>query len=169
MEVVFKRVFLTTSSVRCLLVRPVLTVFDPVTDQGLKQTLGSVLTYKLHVASTQGVCGRRSKVMRELDYITGYYLMTHHSISHHCTTLTDHSCVHQRHLDTPGCRCSGQWLADRCHWSTGSLYTEFPLETHNTNNTLLLTARRCCHGSFFFVCFGDCSDLFGIFAYGPYG
>lgn len=50
------RVFLTTSSVRGVLIRSVFTVFDAVTDQRLKQTLRSVLTHKLHVASTQRVC-----------------------------------------------------------------------------------------------------------------
>jgi len=47
----------TTSSVVCVLVRSVLTVFDAVTNQRLEQTLGSVPAHKLHVASTQRVCG----------------------------------------------------------------------------------------------------------------
>lgn len=44
-----------TASIFHVLIRPVFTVFDPVTHQRLKQTLGSVLTYKLHVASAQGI------------------------------------------------------------------------------------------------------------------
>lgn len=48
-------VFLTTSRVLGVLVRSVLTVFDPVTHQRLEETLGSVLAYKLHVASAQRV------------------------------------------------------------------------------------------------------------------
>ena len=51
------KALLTTSSVVGVLVRSVLTVFDPVTNQRLKQALGSVLTYKLHVARAQRVCG----------------------------------------------------------------------------------------------------------------
>lgn len=38
-----------------VLIRTVFTVFDPITHQRLKQALGSVLTYKLHVASAQGI------------------------------------------------------------------------------------------------------------------
>lgn len=49
------------------------------------------------------------------------------------TAITHHSCAHQRHLGTPGCRCSAQWPGGRCGWSRGSRCNGFPLEQQDNS------------------------------------
>lgn len=132
---------LTTAGVLGVLIWTVLAVFDSIADQRLKQALGSVLADKLHVTGAERVCGWRSKYQHTL-----LYHLTHFSVRlrpgrwmpmplflflywRWTKASTYHSSAHRRHLDTLWCRCSGQLRVGRCHWSRGSLCTEFLLKT----------------------------------------
>lgn len=160
--------FLTTSSILGVLVRSVFTVFDPVTNQRLKQTLGAVLTYKVHVASTQGIFGWKKQTLTfpANCLFNGHHRLVKESKNTKCKNpkdlclcsavhliklnktkgITHHSCSHQRRLDTRGCRCNGQWMAGKYHWSIGTLCNEIPLETHryitNSKNSSLLEVKQ---------------------------
>ena len=81
------RVFLTTISIRRVLVRSVFTVFGTITDQRLKQALGPVLANKLHVASTQRVCRCTTETNTQNDSSTYGDFAQHNQCTLQCILI----------------------------------------------------------------------------------
>lgn len=75
---------LTAAGVGHVLVGAVFAVFDAVTHQRLEQTLDSVLTHKIHVARTQGICKEGTHTDTVLLYYNGIHLKYSQPTSGEC-------------------------------------------------------------------------------------
>lgn len=75
---------LTAAGVDHILIGSVLAVFGAVTHQRLEQALGSVLTHKIHVARTQGICKEGTHTDTVLLYYNGIHLKYSQPTSGEC-------------------------------------------------------------------------------------